>query len=126
MSSINTPTQVSSINNGRRTDIPADASMFNLHSNVRELKVASSAFAPVNDATRPEDVQTAMDQVRNQFQNVRRELEFSLDEKLHKVIITVHDSETGDVIRQIPSEEFIRMARTLHDPEYPHILDLRP
>jgi|GEM_PF-4439510 len=125
MSSINTPAQVSSVSNGRRTEIPADSSTLNLHSNVRELKVSGSALAPVNGATRSEDVQTAMNQVRNQFQNVRRELEFSVDEKLHKVIIMVHDGETGDVIRQIPSEEFIRMAHTLHDADGPHILDAR-
>ncbi|MBI1194591.1 MAG: hypothetical protein GC138_01915 [Gammaproteobacteria bacterium] len=125
MSSINTPTQVSSISNGRRAEFSADPSTLNPNSNVRELKIAGSATAPVNGVTRSEDVQAAMTQVREQFQNVRRELEFSVDEKLHKVIITVHDGATGDVIRQIPSEEFIRMARAMHDADNPHILDAR-
>jgi len=125
MSSINTPAQVSSINNGRRADIPADSSMLNSQSNVQALKVADGAVAPISHVARPEDVQAAMTQVRDQFQNVRRELEFSIDEKLRKVIITVHDSDTGDVIRQIPSEEFIRMARTMSEADKPHILDAR-
>ncbi len=125
MSSINTPSQVSSINNGKRTEIPADSSMLKPQTNVQALKTADSTVAPISDVTRPEDVQAAMTQVKGQFQNVRRELEFSVDERLRKVIITVHDSDTGDVIRQIPSEEFIRMARTMSEADKPHILDAR-
>lgn len=126
MSSIYTPSQVGSINNGRRADIPADSSTLNLSSNVRELKIAGSTTTSLDGVTRSEDVQAAMTQVRGQFQNVRRELEFSVDEKLHKVIIIVHDGETGEVVRQIPSEEFIRMARAAHDAGTPpHILDAR-
>ncbi len=67
----------------------------------------------------PASVEEAIVQFKQQVQNLRRELEFSFDEETRQVIIKVHDSETGEVVRQIPSEEFVAMARRLgasHDP----------
>ncbi len=42
-----------------------------------------------------------------------RELNFSVDDKSGKTIIKVIDSETDEVIRQIPSEEVVEMAQMI-------------
>ena len=44
---------------------------------------------------------------------VRRELEFRVDEESGRTIITVRNKETGEVVRQIPAEEVIAMARAV-------------
>ena len=49
------------------------------------------------------------------MQNIARELNFSVDEELDLFIVTVLDQETVEIIRQIPSEEMLELARTLAD-----------
>ncbi len=43
----------------------------------------------------------------------RFELDHSFDKDANKQVITVRDSESGDVIRQIPPEETLRIARSV-------------
>lgn len=50
----------------------------------------------------------------NQYvQAIRRELEFSIDENSGRTVIKVLDAETKEVIRQIPPEEVIVLSRNL-------------
>lgn len=42
-------------------------------------------------------------------------LKFELSDTDHQVITRVVDRETGELIRQIPSEEVLRIARSLHE-----------
>jgi flagellar protein FlaG len=44
-----------------------------------------------------------------------RHLSFQMDEKIDRPIITVRNLETGEVVRQIPTEEIVRMAHSLED-----------
>ena len=46
-------------------------------------------------------------------QSISRGLKFSVDTELDKTIITVYDTATEEVIRQIPSEEVLTFAKTL-------------
>jgi len=43
----------------------------------------------------------------------RFELDHSFDKEANKQVITVRDSQSGDIIRQIPPEETLRIARTV-------------
>lgn len=60
-----------------------------------------------------ESVTQAVDKVRDFVQVVRRDLEFSVDEETGRTIITVLDSVTGEVVRQIPPEEILAIAENL-------------
>ncbi|MES2052877.1 MAG: flagellar protein FlaG, partial [Pseudomonadota bacterium] len=40
-------------------------------------------------------------------------LEFEVDEDTDKMVVKVIDKETGETIRQMPSEEVIRIAKVL-------------
>jgi flagellar protein FlaG len=42
-------------------------------------------------------------------------LRFRVDPELHRVVVSVVDAETGDILRQIPSEEAIAIAQSLVD-----------
>ena len=61
------------------------------------------------------DLQKAIDQLNDQMKDKNRDLSFSLDERINRTIITVKKLETGEVVRQIPSEEFVKLAHSLED-----------
>ncbi len=42
-----------------------------------------------------------------------RELQFSVDEQTGRTVVTVRDPSTGEVIRQIPDAEALRIAQAL-------------
>lgn len=56
-----------------------------------------------------------MSQLSNYVQNVQRNLNFSIDESSGQTVIKVIDSESDEVIRQIPSEEMLALARRLNE-----------
>lgn len=64
-----------------------------------------------------EQVETAVSQISDFVQNFQRDLLFSIDEDSDRLVVKVVDSETQEVIRQIPSEEMLRIARNLDSPE---------
>jgi flagellar protein FlaG len=58
-------------------------------------------------------VEQAMEEVRNAIAPMAQDLLFSIEEDTGKTIIKVVDSSTDEVIRQIPSEEIITIAKAL-------------
>jgi flagellar protein FlaG len=52
-------------------------------------------------------------QLSGYIQNITRELNFSVDHELDRIVVTVVDDATGDIIRQIPSEELLELAKAL-------------
>ena len=64
---------------------------------------------------RKKELNSAVKHLSGYVQNITRELNFSVDHELDKIVVTVVDDATGDVIRQIPSEEMLELARTLVD-----------
>ena len=58
-------------------------------------------------------VKQAVTDIADFVQNISRDLEFSVDEDSGRVIVTVLDSETKEVIRQIPPEEALKLAQNL-------------
>lgn len=81
---------------------------------------ASAVSAPVVQAAQQAAqqptraaVQAAAQQLQDYVATAGRTLEFRLDEGTGMTVVTVKDSESGDVIRQIPSEEVLRIAESL-------------
>jgi flagellar protein FlaG len=62
-------------------------------------------------------VESAVSQISDFVQNFQRDLQFSVDQKSGRTVIKVVDSKTEQVIRQIPSEETLRIAQNLDSPE---------
>ncbi len=61
------------------------------------------------------DVADAVKTLNVHVQQLRRELQFSVDENSGRTVIKVLDKETKQVIRQIPPEDAINFARRLDD-----------
>lgn len=62
----------------------------------------------------PMDVKQAATSMNNYFQSIQRDLEFSVDEELNQVVVKVIDTASGELIRQIPEETFLELARRLN------------
>lgn len=66
-------------------------------------------------ASEPKGLQEAVSQINEYVQDVKRDLSFSMDDKSGRTVITVTDSESGEVIRSIPSEEMLAIASYLKE-----------
>lgn len=60
-----------------------------------------------------EILSASVSQLNDYARNINRDLEFTIDEELNQVIVRVYNAETEEIIRQIPSEEVLAMARYL-------------
>ena len=58
-------------------------------------------------------VEQAVKDINEFFQNVRRTLEFNIDEDSGRMVIQIKDAETNKVIRQIPPDYVIKLAKQL-------------
>jgi len=55
----------------------------------------------------------AVAQINKLLKNQQQALEFSMDKGSNRVVYKLVDTNTGEVIRQIPSEEFLSLSRSL-------------
>jgi flagellar protein FlaG len=62
-------------------------------------------------------------QLESYLQSIGRSLQFSIDSDSGRTVVSVKDMATGDVIRQIPSEEALRLAQALGQPGGSALLD---
>lgn len=69
----------------------------------------------IKPAADAEKVKSAVSEIEKFMTSTRRNLEFSMDEESGKIVVKVIASETGEVIRQLPSEEALRIANSLSD-----------
>lgn len=98
------------------TDARAAASVRGQHTMRAQPSSPSEAEEkpPIDVASR-EQVKAAVEQIDSYLKSSRRELQFQVDEESGEVIVRVRDAATGEVIRQIPGEEALRVARALQE-----------
>ena len=58
-------------------------------------------------------LQEAIEQLNAEMKRSNQELRFSMDNVLDMPVVTVRNSTTGDVVRQIPNETTIRVAHNV-------------
>lgn len=66
---------------------------------------------PANPAA--SQIDQALDEVRKAIAPVAQELMFSVDDDTGRAVIKIIDSSTDEVIKQIPSEEILAIAKAL-------------
>lgn len=60
-------------------------------------------------------VKKAADQGNSLLQEVNRNLQFKVDDSTKELVVKVVDSETGKLVRQIPSEEMLAFIRRMQE-----------
>lgn len=58
-------------------------------------------------------LQEASEQLNRQMASSKRDLSFSVDDVANKIVLTVKNSQNGEVVRQIPSEAALKVAHNL-------------
>lgn len=81
---------------------------------------AAAAGNPSSSASSPADsgvqsLDQALQQVGQKLREAGVDVTFSIDQDLNRVIVKVVNNQDGSVLRQIPSEEMLRLARALSD-----------
>ena len=78
---------------------------------------AVQAPQPVELKVNPEqdrqELRAALDQLNDQMRSSQRGLRFSMDERLGRTVIIVENENTGKVVRQIPDEAALKVARNI-------------
>ncbi|QXI30087.1 flagellar protein FlaG [Pseudomonas vanderleydeniana] len=77
------------------------------------VKAAPDTDATNKDADSSERLKRAVQDIEKFVQSIKRNLEFSIDEHSGKVIVKVIASDTGEVVRQIPTAEAMKLADSL-------------
>lgn len=78
----------------------------------KDLPVSGNS-APTPPPPPPSGVEKAVAQIKAWLSDSSRELAFQIDEDSGRTVITVTNPATGEIIRQIPSEEALRFAASL-------------
>jgi flagellar protein FlaG len=76
-------------------------------------KPAVTEQAPARPPPSKQQVEAAVDTVNRALQPSNHALQFSLDKQSDRVVVKVVDSETGETLRQFPSEEVLAIAEAI-------------
>jgi flagellar protein FlaG len=76
---------------------------------VQSVSVADKA----KDAEKSDDLKQAVSQLNDFVQSMQRNLQFSIDKESGAMVVKVIDAKSEKIIRQMPSEETLRLARSL-------------
>ena len=63
----------------------------------------------------PEQIKEVIARLQTTLQDVEPRIELSVDKELNQVILRILDKESGELIRQIPSEDVLKLERFLAD-----------
>ena len=82
----------------------------------QNLSQASSRQADNTSSERDRvQLEEAVANVESFLKVQNRDLAFTIDEDTNRSVVTVKDSQSGDVIRQIPSEEVLKLADRIQE-----------
>jgi flagellar protein FlaG len=73
----------------------------------------ANAVQPVGATPSLDDVKQAVQDINKSLQSLSQGLEFSVDTDTKEVIVKVIDQQTKEVLRQMPSEEALQIAKAL-------------
>lgn len=103
-----------SLQAGSSSKQPVDAVAKTVEVNPNKTETSSaSADIAVKEEVKPEELKQAVSKLNDYVQNMQRDLQFSVDKDSGVTVVKVIDSKTDKVIRQIPNEETLKLARSL-------------
>ncbi len=86
--------------------------------NRQNVSAAAGNNLPPEQSSREvssEELQKAVEQLNQHVQVINRDLQFSVDEDSGHTVVRVVNADTQELVRQIPSEEALRISRALKE-----------
>lgn len=96
----------------------SDSAAVNRKKELKEGKITPEIKAVIEKTEQlPDDdeLRNAVSEANNISMLQNRHLNFSIDEATKKIVVKVIDENTGEVIRQIPPEEMLKLAAHFDD-----------
>lgn len=95
----------------------ADIKLVNVNDRAKPQPVVavpqSKEAEPVDQETIKERLQSSVSRLNELASTVQRDLQFSIDDDSGETVITVLDSKTAEIIRQIPSKEVLALSENI-------------
>ena len=101
-----------SSNRGSPTAAEARPAVRNAEAHKEEAQ-ARAVEAQKQAAATVTTVEAAAKQIESYLKSVGRSLEFRVDAETRRTVVTIRDTTSGEVIRQIPGDEMLSLARHL-------------
>ncbi|ABB30706.1 flagellar protein FlaG protein [Geobacter metallireducens RCH3] len=79
------------------------------------VELPKTALKELLPAEQEERAKAAADRINEFIESFTRDLKFTIDKDSERVVLKVVDRKSGDVIRQIPSEEALKIAKALDE-----------
>ncbi|WOD13160.1 flagellar protein FlaG [Pseudomonas sp. NyZ704] len=108
-----------------RSSVAIEASAERSAIGQKDFATSASAAKPVATQTRDalaqpseiaeDELKLAVSDIQDFVQSVRRDINFQLDDSSGRVVVNVTEASSGEVIRQIPSEEALRLSENLSE-----------
>jgi flagellar protein FlaG len=67
----------------------------------------------LNPEEKQQSLKAALNELNQQMVANKQNLGFRMDDAIHGPVITVHNTQTGEVLRQIPSETALKIAHSI-------------
>ncbi|KEY91538.1 Protein flaG [Candidatus Photodesmus blepharus] len=104
-------------------EIPSDTSNIQPYASINGIKIAvednndaSNITANKEDRKIPETEREKMaEQISEFISSINTDLSFRIDEKAKRNVVTIYETSTGKIIRQIPDEAMLEILRDLRD-----------
>ncbi|WP_144641513.1 flagellar protein FlaG [Bordetella genomosp. 13] len=69
--------------------------------------------AASDPSQQPQTIEKALDDINEQMKAWATQLQFEIDPDINRVVVSVVDSKSGDVVRTIPSDAVLRIAKMI-------------
>ena len=122
-----TPEQKVSNETSQVKDLTLDAVSHKEVSAIEKTQKASmeEAQPTIKSVSVEGDVEKTVEQLNDYVQSLNRSIHFSFDNDAGKTVVTVTDDNTGKVIRQIPDDLLLELAKKMHNNEPLEILNFQ-
>lgn len=60
-------------------------------------------------------IESVTRQIDSYLRSINRSLQFRVDQASGEMVVSICDAETGEIIRQVPGEEALRIAQRIED-----------
>ncbi len=121
---VNTRSNGSEISITRIRDVDVAASKAPRIDAAESIANAKEASAEQMQVSR-ESFERVVSELESFVQNAQRNLDFQIDDKTGRVIVSVVDSTNDSVIRQIPSEEMLALSHRIQEYMDDHQLEMK-
>ncbi|PKH00851.1 flagellar protein FlaG [Paraglaciecola sp. MB-3u-78] len=101
--------------NSIRTNQTTEDKLASVQPETKDLSNTADIKKQVPLDVSAEQIENAVLKLNEFVQTNSRQLNFSVDEGSNKQVVKVTDSESGKIIRQIPSEELLRLSERLQN-----------